>query len=154
MKSLWGNHVRDYTTLAPKSTMGWKWKNMLPFLVDNNDRELVQILEGRLITLRHGPDELIWSRSKDGQYNCKDGFRTLYDEANIIKDYIPNTICWDKFGLTKAGFFAWAAFQGKVLTAEQFKLRGYEGPSICFLCKKDEETNDHTFTTCNYTQKC
>lgn len=140
--------------LTPQSIMGWTWKHMSHLLVDNKDQVLLQILEGRTIILRPGSDKLIWSKSKNGQYNCKDGFRTIYKEANIIKDYSPNTICWDKFVLPKVGFFAWATFQGKVLTAKQFKLRGYEGPSMCVLCKKVEETNDHLFTTYNYRQKC
>ncbi|XP_059078136.1 uncharacterized protein LOC131876696 [Cryptomeria japonica] len=131
MKSLWGNHVRDYMVLALESITGWTWKNMSHLLVDNIDQVLLQILEGKTIILRPGSNELIWSKSKNGQYNCKEGFRTIYEEANIIKDYSPNTICLDKSILPKDGFFAWVAFQGKVLTTNQFKLRGTVELTVC-----------------------
>jgi hypothetical protein len=36
----------------------------------------------------------------------------------------------------------------KVLTWDKLRKKGYKGPSICMLCREEEETLTHLFCTC------
>ena len=49
----------------------------------------------------------------------------------------------------RVSFFAWEASWNRVLTTDQLKRRGWNMPNRCFLCKEEEETNDHLFLFCN-----
>ena len=50
-------------------------------------------------------------------------------------------------------FFAWEASWNRVLTTDQLKRRGWNLPNRCFLCKEEEETNDHPFLFCSKASK-
>lgn len=93
MKRLMGICVREYITMEPNSSIGWKWKDMHPYMMDKKFQELNPILSYRRIIFRHESDELILSKSKDGQYNYRDRFRTIYYEEKFYKDYIPTMLC-------------------------------------------------------------
>ena len=47
------------------------------------------------------------------------------------------------------GFFAWEASQGKVLTQEQLKRRGWILANRCSLCCVEEATINHIFVHCS-----
>ena len=49
----------------------------------------------------------------------------------------------------RVSFFAWESSWNRVLTTDQLKRRGWNMPNRCFLCKEEEETNDHPFLFCN-----
>ena len=38
----------------------------------------------------------------------------------------------------------------KLLTWENLRKRGFQGPSICILCKSSEELASHLFYSCPY----
>nr|CAD1827183.1 unnamed protein product [Ananas comosus var. bracteatus] len=42
------------------------------------------------------------------------------------------------------------AAQNRLLTADFLTKRGWHGPSICVLCRKEAETLDHLFFLCQY----
>ena len=44
----------------------------------------------------------------------------------------------------------WLAMNNKLLTWENLRKRGLQGPGICILCKKDDELTSHLFGTCTY----
>ncbi|XP_059067474.1 uncharacterized protein LOC131858294 [Cryptomeria japonica] len=65
----------------------------------------------------------------------------------------PSALCWHKMVLPKAGAFLWTALHGHILTGERLKLIGIAGPSVCILCKENEETTDHLLFWCSYTKR-
>ena len=44
----------------------------------------------------------------------------------------------------------WIALSNKLLTWEMLQKRGFEGPRIFPLCKSNDETSSHIFTSCSY----
>eukprot|EP00253_Pinus_taeda_P007860 PITA_07860 len=44
--------------------------------------------------------------------------------------------------------------KGKILTAENLRKRGIQGPSICCFCKAEEESIQHSFLLCPLDQNC
>ena len=47
----------------------------------------------------------------------------------------------------------WNVKHRSILTAENLKKRGLEGPSICPLCKKNEENLDHLLISCPFSRE-
>ncbi|RVW93221.1 hypothetical protein CK203_022361 [Vitis vinifera] len=45
----------------------------------------------------------------------------------------------------RVSLFAWEASWNRILTCDQLKRRGWNLPNRCYLCKQEEETNDHLF---------
>jgi hypothetical protein len=45
----------------------------------------------------------------------------------------------------------WLMLENKVLTWENLRRRGWEGPSICSLCLREEETILHIMVCCPFT---
>ena len=48
----------------------------------------------------------------------------------------------------RVSLFAWEASWNRILTCDQLKRRGWNLPNRCYLCKQEEETNDHLFLVC------
>ena len=63
-------------------------------------------------------------------------------------DPFPWTIIWRSWGLMRVSFFAWEASWNKILTIDQLKRRGWNMPNRCYLCKVEQETNDHLILFC------
>lgn len=47
--------------------------------------------------------------------------------------------------------FAWLVYYNKILTADNVAKRGWNLPSICFLCRRASETVYHLFSECMFT---
>ena len=54
----------------------------------------------------------------------------------------PFNIMWNLWVLMKVSFFAWEAFQGRILFMDQLKRRGWSLPSRCFMYKAEEESTN------------
>lgn len=57
-------------------------------------------------------------------------------------------------GSPKNNFFIWLLLKGKILTTENLKRRGINGPSRCPNCCNAEETMHHPFIECPFTVEC
>ena len=53
----------------------------------------------------------------------------------------------------KIKIFLWLAMKNKILTAENLKKRGWEHPSSCVLCGKEDETVSHLFLSCQFSRQ-
>jgi hypothetical protein len=51
----------------------------------------------------------------------------------------------------KIKIFTWLVAENKILIWENLQKRGWEGPSICILCKNSSETGLHLFVNCPFT---
>ena len=47
-------------------------------------------------------------------------------------------------------FFVGFLLHQKILTAENLRKKGIEGPSRCIMCKKAEEKQKHLFLDCSF----
>ena len=55
--------------------------------------------------------------------------------------------------MPKIDLFCWTAAHKSILTGDNLKIRGMEGPSRCPLCCSEEETMDHLLINCPYSQE-
>ena len=133
----------------------WKWKSLSSFNIPINDRtKLEEILQNRKIYLNNKEDKLRWAISNDGTYKVKEGYNVILNSQRWEEISIPMNLCWDPAILPKVGIFLWAALQNSILTADRIKKMGFEGPSRCPLCKKDNETTDHLLFQCSFSNEC
>ena len=63
-------------------------------------------------------------------------------------DPFPWTIIWRSWALMTVSFFAWEASWNKILTIDQLKRRGWNMLNRYYLCKVEQETNDHLILFC------
>ena len=55
---------------------------------------------------------------------------------------------WHTDSIPKVNSFIWILLHNKLLTAENLRKRGINGPSRCPLCNSEEETTNHIFLQC------
>ena len=60
----------------------------------------------------------------------------------------PWSIIWRSWALLRVSFFAWETSWNRILTIDQLKRSGWNMPNRCYLCKEEEETNDHLILFC------
>jgi len=108
------------------------------------------ILDKRQILNSNLNDQLRWGKSKTGLFNLK--------EAKIIdaRLNLPNTEktwkeIWENPHWMKVKLFKWLVQQGKILTWDNLRKRGFVGPSRCHLCRQQEETTNHLLNRCTFT---
>ena len=77
----------------------------------------------------------------DGSYIARSNLDVLEEERGA--EPFPKRMVWNQLVPTKAGFFVWEAWWGKVLTLDQLKRRGFSLANRCYLCGEEEENIDH-----------
>ena len=88
-----------------------------------------------------------------GKYSTSEG----YKDIQAIPYATPNPSIW-KFIWTnpfipKIDIFCWSLAHQSILTGNNLKKRGMEGPSHCPLCKLHEETMDHIILDCPFAKE-
>jgi len=48
----------------------------------------------------------------------------------------------------------WMLLKGKILTADNLKRKGYEGPSCCAMCQRSGENIQHLFVGFPFARAC
>jgi hypothetical protein len=110
------------------------------------------ILSG--IQLQPKEDLLIWS---GGDHSGVMTVRNVYN--TLAQEYWPNQISgwrrkfWSWDLALKIKLFMWLALENKILSWDNLRKRGWEGPSVCSLCNREEELVFHIFVSCTFTQQ-
>ena len=113
------------------------------------DYSLLQtFLQGSLPIHIKLPDQRCWGKS--GVYTMKDGYNSVHNSSR--KEGIWKNV-WCSDGLPKIYFFCWLFTHQKILTADNLKKRGIKGLSRCILCKRAEETQNHLFLECSFSNE-
>ena len=102
----------------------------------------INLLVTNFIHLGTDPDKLVWTKNpKTGQYTTKLGYQVSIED----KTWEEKKWWWRKLWHTqspiKTQITMWLALSNKLLTWEKLQKRGFEGPSICPLCRTNDETN-------------
>lgn len=113
-------------------------------------RELASILANRVYYSLLDQDVLAWGPNPKGKYTIALGYHVLDKQAlgNAEVPWWKNI--WNKFSWPKCNFFSWLVVYGKYLTWDNLCKRGFQGPSVCFLCLKEVETVSHLFFQCPF----
>eukprot|EP00253_Pinus_taeda_P003424 PITA_03424 len=87
-------------------------------------------------------------------YTIKFGYHHIYNSTYQIPIWNHWRIIWKSEAIPKVKFFTWLLLKGKVLTSENLRKRGINGPSRCPNCCSAEETIQHLFLDCPFAKRC
>eukprot|EP00253_Pinus_taeda_P003539 PITA_03539 len=132
----------------------WKgWKSLaLPPNLENSWAELKNSLSGLAPINKTTEDKFIWDPI-GGNYTVKDGYKSLQN-SSAANTWPLYKVVWRIDSLPKIKIFNWTLLHGNILTAENLRKKGIQGPSICCLCKNAEETCGHLFIECSFARQC
>lgn len=102
---------------------------------------------------RCGPsDHLRWSStSSSASISVKDVYSELiFTLAPTPAPIFPSTL-WKSGCPPRMIYFAWLLFNNRNLTWDNLIKRSWHGPSRCYICESDEESNLHIFFCCRLT---
>lgn len=99
-------------------------------------------------------DVLLWKDIKGvPQLRVKDIYLKLITSGNAIPNSFFPLSFWKSGCVSKSIFFSWLVFQKKNLSWENLRKRGWQGPSLCPVCRTEEERNCHMFLLCVRSQQ-
>lgn len=129
------------------------WRPLpLPEILKNLWAELKTSLTGSAPTNRTMEDKFVWDPN-GGRYTVNEGYKVLQN-ASALKDWPLHKATWKTECLPKVKCFNWTLLHGKILTAENLRKKGIQGPSICCMCRKEEESSNHLFMDCPFARVC
>jgi hypothetical protein len=117
----------------------------------NGPPSLVSLCKPRKISTRVGPNILRWGHSTTGNFSVKEAYYLQGNYQDQAKESIWGKI-WNSTLWPKVSIFLWLTVQNRILTWDNLKKWGFIGPSICPLCQQQEETMEHLFNHCHYSQ--
>jgi hypothetical protein len=97
------------------------------------------------------PDILRWGHSTTGNFSVKEAYYLQGNHQSHDKENIWNKV-WSPFLWPKVSTFLWLTIHNRILTWDNLWKRGFIGPSICPLCQQQEETLEHLFNRCPFSQ--
>eukprot|EP00253_Pinus_taeda_P011321 PITA_11321 len=126
----------------------WNPPNSLSFTAESAQiQSLLTILNKRKIRTSSASDQLRWGMKGNGSYTLKEARIQL--EQNELGEILPwSTKVWDSLFWPKIKTFLWLLMKGKTLTWDNLRKKGFSGPSICPMCRNEEETINHLFNSC------
>jgi hypothetical protein len=88
------------------------------------------------------------------------GFYTTaagYQHTTVVPHVPPDPTIWKAIwtskSIPKIDMFVWTMAHRGILTGENLRRRGWEGPHRCPLCSQEEETTDHLLLSCVYSKE-
>jgi len=97
-------------------------------------------------------DTLIWGKISLGSFTLKEAYLIISEHGTLKKDVIWTRI-WCGIYWPKISCFLYLIARHRLLTWDHMWCKGYEGPSLCFLCGQEEEKLEHLFLTCPFALK-
>jgi hypothetical protein len=110
-------------------------------------------LIGAGATIRDTEDKLMWTGgNSSGTISVKNAYLALISTKKflILGGWRHNIWKWDL--QLKIKLFIWLAVEQKILTWDILQQKGWEGPSLCILCKRSSEDINHLFLECTFTK--
>lgn len=103
----------------------------------------------REVHLTDQPDTIRWKWTNDGQYTAKSAYRAQFHGALNMRNGVT---LWQANAEPKCKFLAWLAMHGKAPTADNLEKKNWPHAPHCPLCYCQQETNDHLFSACNFSE--
>ena len=102
----------------------------------------------RSIKTTEGLDVLRWGYLEKGMFNIKETYNIR------IGSHAEDGETWKKLWTLnlwpKVATFARMMVKGRILTGENLRKRGFQGPFRCCLCLQAEETTNHLLDSCPF----
>eukprot|EP00253_Pinus_taeda_P012315 PITA_12315 len=127
---------------APDRTWdGWNLGEV-PTTLQGEASLLLDILQGKSPSKANAKDKRGWG-SFSGHYTVAEGYKRIMAVPHVPPNPAQWKFIWDFPALPKIDFFCWTVAHQSILTRDNLRRRGMEGPSRCPLCRSDEETTNH-----------
>eukprot|EP00253_Pinus_taeda_P027881 PITA_27881 len=128
----------------------WNPPKSLSFTAESAQfQSLLSTLNKRKIQSSSANDQIRWGMKWNGSYTLKEARIQL--EQNEQGEILPwSTKVLDSLFWPKIKTFLWLLMRGKTLTWDNLRKKGFSGPLICPMCRKEEETINHLFNSCNW----
>jgi len=105
----------------------------------------------RKILYRGGPDILRWGYTIADTFTIKEAYSLQANQQDPRKEHIWSKV-WNLALWPKVSTFLWLVVHNRALTWDNLRKRGFIGPSICVLFSLQEESKEHLFNGCHYSQ--
>eukprot|EP00253_Pinus_taeda_P027333 PITA_27333 len=148
------HHLAQISSWDPFSHIwtGWTFPE-IPSKLKPNLSYLQTLLQNKAPIKKNESDGYHWD-STGTSYTVKPGHQLLCNSTFPMNLWNQWKIVWRSEALPKIIFFIWLLLKGKILTAENLKKRGINGPSRCPNCCKAEETMHHLFVEYPFAIDC
>jgi len=97
------------------------------------------------------PDQFRWKLSQSGSYSIKSAYAACF--VGSIRFASWRRI-WKSWAPLRCKFFLWLANKQRIWTADRLAKQGLPHQAACPLCDQEQETAQHLFLTCVFTQQC
>lgn len=146
METLW-----DISTWMEHSGRWWDSRNLgeVPHRLQSEASLLLDKLQGKSPMSATANDKRGWG-SHSGSFSVAEGYKRLIGIPNVPPDPMQWNFIWGFPSLPKIDFFCWTLAHNSILTGDNLRKRGMEGPSRCPLCMSEEETVDHLLLLCPF----
>jgi hypothetical protein len=132
-----GWHVYQYWA-SHSSTSNWRSWDIKPYHLPLQDRLNYSTLKSELLNHRikysTKLDKLRWVHKLSGNFNLEEAYALVVGHAHTPMDNIWIKI-WQSNLWPKLALFLWLTTHGKILTYDQLIRRGFEGSSLCIMCR-------------------
>ena len=88
-----------------------------------------------------------------GIYTAAAGYAAILEIPWVPPNPGPWKALWKFPSILNIDIFIWTLLHNSILTSDKLKSKVWEGPSRCPLCNHAEETAEHLFITCDFTQE-
>ena len=156
LKSQRINKLADAESQHPQLREREGWKDVESLSLSGGEAEecnsYVNMLVAIFFHLDEGyPDKLIWTKNAvNGDFSSNKGYEeAILDQFDKDKCWWWNKL-WENNIPLKTILTFWLAMNNILLTWENMRKQGFQGHSLCVLCKSNEEHSSHLFNYCPY----
>ena len=148
------NTLWDISSWEEDNVNTWKaWQiDNLPNWLSEEKDSLIHLLKGKAPAAKNMPDKRGWGQ-RSGKYSASEGYKALLSLPHVAPNPARWNFIWNFPLMPKIDFFCWTAAHQSILTGDNLKIRGMEGPSRCPLCCSEEETMDHLLLNCPFSKE-
>eukprot|EP00253_Pinus_taeda_P032576 PITA_32576 len=149
LKTLWD--ISNWTDEAGSLWDGWNLGEV-PQWLDVEATLLLDLIQGKSPLKASSKDKRGWG-SLLGSYSIAKGYKSMMVVPNIPPEPTQWKFILSFTSLPKIDFFRWTLAHKGILTRDNLRMHGMEGPSRFPLCVSDEETANHLLLTCPFAQE-
>ncbi|KAJ0510483.1 putative reverse transcriptase zinc-binding domain-containing protein [Helianthus annuus] len=131
------------------SAFNWAWSNGgLGQQAEIQLQQLLTILNNRTVSL--APDGWKWKYETNGYFSVASIKKVL---SSVGRTRIDSVFEWNNWVPKKVGIVAWRAEMERLPTKSALARRNVPVSNrVCALCGEYDETSDHVFVSCHYSQ--
>eukprot|EP00253_Pinus_taeda_P006677 PITA_06677 len=149
LHTLWD--ISNWKEAPDRTWDGWNLGDV-PITLQGEASLLLDILQGKSPSKANAKDKRGWGFIS-GQYTVAEGYKRIMAAPHVPPNLAQWKFIWDYLALPKIDFFCWTVAHQSILTRDNLRRRGMEGPSRCPLCRSDEETSNHLLLLCPFAQE-